>query len=91
MVDVDVVTVSVVEATPPDGVTVWGEKLHDAPEGNPEQLNETVELNPCSGVTETVVVPLCPAVTVSDAGEAATVKSGVTGIVYCMPAMALVE
>jgi hypothetical protein len=72
---VEVVTVRVVEATPPDGVTVDGEKLHVAPEGIPEQLNETEELKPFVGVTETPVVPLCPAVTVSDAGEAATEKS----------------
>jgi hypothetical protein len=29
--------VKVVEAGPPDGVTVEGEKLHDAPLGTPEQ------------------------------------------------------
>jgi hypothetical protein len=28
------------------GVTVKGKKLQDAPEGRPEQENETVELNP---------------------------------------------
>jgi hypothetical protein len=71
-----VVTVSVVEAAEPDGVTVAGEKLHDAPEGNPEQLNETAELNPFRGATEILVVPFCPAVTLSDAGEATTEKSG---------------
>ena len=66
-----------VEATPPDGVTLPGEKLHDAPEGSPEQLNKTAALNPFSGVTETAVEPLCPPVTVNDDGEAATAKSGV--------------
>ena len=70
-----VVTVSVVEVTAPDGVTVAGAKLHDAPEGNPEQLNETAESNPFSGVTEIAAVPLCPAVTVRGAEEAATEKS----------------
>lgn len=74
---VEVVSVSVVEAAAPDGVTVVGEKLHADPEGNPEQANETAELKPFAGVTETAVVPLCPAVTVIDAGEAATEKSGV--------------
>ena len=72
-----VVTVSVVEATPPDGVTIGGAKLHEAPAGNPEQAKETAELKPFSGVTETVVVPLCPPVTESNAGVAATVKPGV--------------
>jgi len=76
----DVVTLSVVEAAPPEGVTVAGEKAHDAPEGSPEQLNETAELKPFSGVTETPVVPLCPAVKVSDAGVAATEKSGAAAV-----------
>ena len=67
--------VIVVEAAVADGVTVAGEKLHDVPEGNPEQLNETVELNPFSGATEIVAFPLCPAVTVRDVGEAIREKS----------------
>jgi hypothetical protein len=70
---VEVLTVSV-EASAPDEVAVRGEKLHDAPEGNPEQLNET--LKPFAGVTETVAVPLCPAVIVRDAGEIPMEKSG---------------
>jgi len=53
-----VFTVSVVvEAVAPDGVTVAGEKLHDAPDGNPEQLNDITELKPLSGVTVIVSVP----------------------------------
>ena len=78
----EVVTVSVVEVAAPDGVTVAGEKLHDAPLGNPEQLNETGELKPFWGVTETAVVPLCPPVTVSDVGEATMEKSGGRLMVY---------
>jgi hypothetical protein len=69
-------TVSVVEVVP-GGITVVGEKLHDAPAGNPEQLNETAELNPYSGVTVMVVLPFCPAVTVNSPGEAAMEKFGV--------------
>ena len=61
------VRVSVVEAAAPDGVTVAGEKLHDVPESNPEQTNETAELNPFSGVIEIVESSLCPVITVSDA------------------------
>jgi hypothetical protein len=75
-IDTLVVTFSVVEATPADGVTVCGEKMHVAPEGNPAQLKETVELKPNAGVTEIEVVPYCPAATVDDAGVAATEKSG---------------
>src|ERR1035441_2825538 len=36
----EVVIVSVDEAIEPDGVTVDGEKVHDAHEGNPEQVRE---------------------------------------------------
>jgi hypothetical protein len=40
----------------PGGVTVAGEKLHDAPEGNnPVQLNETDELNPPTGLMVAMV------------------------------------
>jgi hypothetical protein len=73
MVVVEVVIVSAVWAIPSDGVTVAGKKLHNAPEGNPEQLNETGEANEFWGVTRTVVVALCPEVTVSDAGLTASV------------------
>ena len=51
--NLEVVKVSVVAASPPDGVTVCGAKLHEAPAGNPEQVKETAELKPCNGVTET--------------------------------------
>lgn len=81
---------TVVETDAPDGVTVAGEKLHDAPGGNPEQLNETAESNPFSGVTEVEIEPLCPAATVSDEGEAPTEKSRAARFnVYCALAMAL--
>jgi hypothetical protein len=74
-----VVTVTVVVAAAGlAGVTVAGEKLHVSPAGNPEQANETAEVNPPCGVTETVAVPLLPAVTLSVAGVAATEKSGGT-------------
>jgi hypothetical protein len=46
-------------------------------------------LNPFAGVTVIVVVPLLPAPTVNDAGEAATVKVG--GMMYAALATALVE
>jgi hypothetical protein len=66
-IDVGAVIVSVVVAIAPDedGVTVDGEKLHDAPEGSPEQLKVTMPENPFCGVTRTAVVPACPALTVS--------------------------
>ena len=71
----EVVTVSVGEVLP-GGVAVCGEKLHVAPDGNPEQLNETAELNPFAGVIEMMAVTLCPAATVNEPGEALTEKSG---------------
>jgi hypothetical protein len=54
----DVAIVRVVEDAAPDGVTVAGEKLHDAPEGRPAQANVTAELNPFCGVIEIDAVPL---------------------------------
>jgi hypothetical protein len=47
-----VLMVRVVEAAPPEGVTVTGEKLHVEPEGNPVQAKETAELKLLAGVTE---------------------------------------
>ena len=71
----EVVTVSVVDIVP-DGVRNVGEKPQDAPEGKPEQLNWTIELNPFCGVIVTVVAPLCPPCTEMDAGLRAIEKSG---------------
>ena len=78
------VTVSVVEAAPSEGITLAGEKLHDTPAGNPEQLNETAEANPFCGVTKTVVVPLCPLVMETDAGKRSTEKLGAAACVRLM-------
>lgn len=83
-------TVKVVDAAEPDGVTVAGEKLHDAPEGKPEQAKETAAPNPFCGVTDTAVVPLCPAVIETEEGEIATEKSGAgRSMVYAAVATAL--
>jgi len=71
------VRVSVVEMAAPDGVTATGAKLHVVPTGDPEQLNDTDELNPFTGVIEIVLVPPCPGTTVSEAGKAVIEKSGV--------------
>jgi hypothetical protein len=72
----EVEIVRVVVAAAPAGITLAGEKLHDAPDGSPEQLNETAEANPFCGVMDTVVVPLDPDATVSAVGESETLKSG---------------
>lgn len=71
----DIVTVSFVETTLPDGVTDWGEKPQDAPAGTPAHRNETAELKPRNGVTETVSVELSPALSVIDGGATPTEKS----------------
>lgn len=87
-----IVTVSAVEATAPSGVTVAGEKLHEAPSGSPEQLNETAEAKPFSGITETVVVPLYPSIMSSEAGYIATAKLRAgKSIVYAAAPSALIE
>jgi hypothetical protein len=84
-----VVTVSAVEAGAPAGATVGEEKMHDTPAGNPAQLSETGALNPFSGVTETMTVAVCPALIVSDVGEAKTAKSA-TGALIVYSALATV-
>jgi hypothetical protein len=71
----DVLIVTVVEIGPPFGVTDAGEKLQDAPTGNPEQLKETTELKPFRGVNETVKELLWPAVMVSDEDDVVMEKS----------------
>src|SRR5271169_696319 len=70
-----------VETILPVDVTVIGEKLHVASLGRPEQVNLTVAVgvNPFCGVNVIVAVALLPAVTVSDAEETPSIKSGVVG------------
>lgn len=87
----EAVTVSVVDTGAISGVTLDGEKLHDAPEGKPEQLNRIADLKSFCCVTVTDILPLLPAGTVSDAGEAEMEKSGGGLIVYVALAMALLE
>jgi hypothetical protein len=72
-----VVTVSVlVAAGTPLGVTEVGLKVHAASEGSPLHAKLTCELNPFSGVTVNVAVPLCPATIVRLVGLTDTWKSG---------------
>lgn len=86
----EVVTVSVADTGAPDGVTELGERLHDASAAGEDtkQVRFTVVLKPYSGVTVIVMVPLCPAVTDIEEGDAATEKLGV--MVYVALATALV-
>jgi hypothetical protein len=87
----EVVTVTVVEAVP-GGVTLGGEKLHEAPAGRPDaQLNVTAEANPPCGDTEMVAVPLPPAVTAIDPEDEAMEKSGGRLMVYSALATALLR
>ena len=72
-----VAIVSVDAAAESVGIAVAGEKLHDAPEGNPEHENETLDANPFWGTAKTAVVPLCPAAMVSVAGDSVTETAGV--------------
>ena len=63
-----VVTVSVVLTAAPLGVSMGGLNLQPASAGRPLQVKLTWELNPFSGVTVKVAVPLCPATMVSVVG-----------------------
>ena len=69
-------TVSVVVATPPEGVTLAGEKVHVAPAGSPEHPKVVAEAKPFCGVIEIVTVPLCPGAMVSDGCETEIEKVG---------------
>jgi hypothetical protein len=79
----------VVVAAAPDGVMLAGEKLQDAPDGSPEQLNETAAENPFCGVTVMVAVPGCPDAALSADGATVTEKFGAGPIVYEAEARAL--
>lgn len=70
------VIVSWVVAAAPEGVTVAGAKEHVTPVGSPEHAKLTGELNPFCGVTDSVTVPEAPESTVSEPGDAPTVKLG---------------
>ena len=57
------------------GVIVAGANVHEAPKGNPEQVNVTGPLNPPSAVSVIVSGALNPGAIVSDAVFADTLKS----------------
>jgi hypothetical protein len=63
-------------AADPEGVTADGLKEHVTPIGSPEHAKLTVELKPFCGVTVKVAVPCPPDLTVSELGEAPSVKFG---------------
>ena len=83
------VIVTVVETGPPEGVTVGGEKLHEAPTGNPKQLKDTAALNPFRGVSEIDTEALSPAANVTDVVDGAIVNSAGAVTMYCALAIAL--
>ena len=74
-------TVRVVVAVAFATMTVGWEKVQDAPAGNPEQVNDTVSLNPFTGTIDMVAVPGCVEVTVSEVGDDATVKSAAARLI----------
>jgi hypothetical protein len=59
------------------GVTGLVENVAVTPEGRPDALSVVAELNPPVLVTVIVLVPLLPWATVTDVGEALTLKAGV--------------
>jgi hypothetical protein len=74
----DAVSVSVEVALPfAGGVTGLVEKVAVTPEGKPDALSVVAESKPPVLATVMVLVPLLPCVTVTDVGEALTLKAGV--------------
>ena len=73
-----VVTIAAEEVTPVAvGVTELGVSEHDEPAGAPLHVKATADVKPFNPVTVTVVLAVPPAATLTDAGDAATEKSGV--------------
>jgi hypothetical protein len=66
----------IVSVEEPSAVTDVGEKLHVAPEGSPEQVNETDPANPFNAPTMMLALPDPPLETVSEAGFKVREKSG---------------
>ena len=65
-----------VELPLPGAAMEAGLKLAVTPEGNPEAVNETAELNPPLTVVEIVLLPELPCATERLVGDAVTLKSG---------------
>ena len=73
-----VVTIDAVDVAPVAvGVTELGLSEHDDPDGAPLHVRATAVVNPFNPVTVTVEVPVAPAATLTVAGAAAMLKSGV--------------
>jgi hypothetical protein len=70
------IVIVVVAAPLPLGVTVPGEKLQVEFAGSPEQANVTCPVNPPTGASDTVVLPVEPCSTVKLVGETLSVKLG---------------
>ena len=84
-----VVTIDAVDVAPVEvGVTEFGLSEQDEPAGVPVQARATAVVKPFNPVTVTVEVPVAPAATLTEAGEAAMLKSGL--VVPPVPASAAV-
>ena len=70
-----VLSVSVVVAAAPLGVTLAGENVQLEAAGRPVQANVTVDTTPFMGITEMENVALWPAFTIAELGVADTSKS----------------
>jgi hypothetical protein len=71
-----IVAVATTGVVPSEGVTEVGDTVHVDIAGAPPHDSATAWLNPPTGVTVTLKVPLAPCVTVRAVGEAARVKPG---------------
>ena len=89
--EADSETVSVVVMAEPDGVTVDGEKLHDALVGWPVHAKDVWAAKPVCGVIVTVADPFWPDAILMDDGEIEIVKVGCRLMVYAAVATSLSE
>ena len=79
------IDISVLTAAPA-GVTVDGLKLHDRPDGSPEQAKLIVLLKPLAGVTVTVAVAGEELLSVPLAGLTEAEKSGTGAVIVIVTA-----
>jgi len=71
-----VVTATMLVAEDPGvSVSIIGDGIHVAAAGAPVQLTVTVPANGATEVTVAAIIPVCPAVSVSDVGETAGAKN----------------
>src|SRR5207244_8157708 len=69
----------------PGAAMLVGEKLAVTPAGTPEALSDIALLKPPATAVDTVVAPLLPLATLTDVGDAESVKLGVVVALIVKP------